>query len=345
MGRPMPEPRTRLLGGLFVAASAAFYSVNGPFSRVAYRAGIEPLGLIAWRSGLGAAVLVALVLWRLRRGVPIASPGSLPGRARAALLVASLASIGTNLAVFAAFQRITVAIALLTFFTYPAWVTLAASVLHRERPTAGKLAALGMALLGVGLVVAGGLDPAEGLRLDAAGFLLALVAALLHTVFLLVSRAGYRTVPSEQAAAFFLAVGVAGYVAIALAVGALDDLAYPLRDGSVWPVLVLLGVVGAGIPLVLYLAGLRRIGAISTGILAMLEPVVAVGMAAVLLGEPITLAAIVGGALVLGAGVLLQRTREPEPGAAESEGSEGPAGAASAASVAWPAAGAAEGDP
>ncbi|OGN88130.1 MAG: hypothetical protein A2X23_11195 [Chloroflexi bacterium GWC2_73_18] len=327
----MLEPRTRLFGGLIVAAAAACFSVNGPWSRLGYRDGLEPLGLVTWRVGLGAAVLLGFVLWRASRGRPIASPRALPARVRAGLIAAGGATFLSNLLVFAAFERMTVAIALLTFYTYPVMVTVAVAALHRERPTSAKLVALVTALVGVVLVVASDVDPAEGLRFDAIGFLLALGGAAAHTSFVLLSRNGYRGVSSEQSAAFFLAFAFVGFVALAVAVTALGvapggwgQLAFPLEHGSVVPTLVLLGVVGGGAPYLLYLVGLRMIGAMRTAILAMLEPVVAVAMAAILLGESIAPLAVAGGALVLGAGVLLQRAPEPfaEPEVAEPEVAE-----------------------
>lgn len=319
MHGPMLEPRARLLGGLIVAAAAACFSVNGPWSRLAYRDGMEPLGLVTWRAGLAAAVLLGFVLWRTSRGRPIPSPRGLGGRVRAGLLLAGVATLLDNLLVFAAFERLSVAIALLTFYTYPAMVTVAVAALHRERPTAAKLVALVTALVGVAIVVASDVDPAEGIRLDGLGLLLALGAAAVHTGFVLLSRNGYRGVSSEQSAAFILALTFLGLLALAAAGIALGvtprapgQLAFPLEHGSVVPTLILLGVVGGSAPFILYLVGLRMIGAMRTAILAMLEPVAAVAMAAVLLGEPIAPLAVFGGALVLGAGALLQRTPEPE---------------------------------
>jgi drug/metabolite transporter (DMT)-like permease len=66
------------------------------------------------------------------------------------------------------------------------------------------------------------------------------------------------------------------------------------------------GIVGAGIPTVSYIAGIRRLGAPRAAILANFEPVVGVLLAAVLLGEQPTLVQLLGGALIIVAGVVLQ---------------------------------------
>ena len=66
------------------------------------------------------------------------------------------------------------------------------------------------------------------------------------------------------------------------------------------------GVIGAGIPTVAYITGIRMLGPSRAAILATLEPVIGVLLAAWLLAEQPTPIQIVGGALILAAAVLLQ---------------------------------------
>jgi drug/metabolite transporter (DMT)-like permease len=65
------------------------------------------------------------------------------------------------------------------------------------------------------------------------------------------------------------------------------------------------------------MASLRRIGAVRNGIIGVIEPLTVAVLAALFLSEPITSPVVVGGALILGAGVLATvtgrpRTREPD---------------------------------
>jgi drug/metabolite transporter (DMT)-like permease len=64
--------------------------------------------------------------------------------------------------------------------------------------------------------------------------------------------------------------------------------------------------VGAGIPTFLFLTGIRWVGGVRTGIIALFEPVVGVALAAIVLGEAVGPVQGLGGALVLAAGILLQ---------------------------------------
>jgi drug/metabolite transporter (DMT)-like permease len=153
------------------------------------------------------------------------------------------------------------------------------------------------------LVVAGAGSFGE---LDLLGVGLAFVAGLGQTFYVLAARHGFAHVPGAQAAAMTMGGAAALYLLISLALGAVGDLAAPLGGlDALWPVL-LAGVVGAGVPTVAYISGIRRLGAPRAAILANFEPVVGVLLAALLLGERTTAAQLLGGALIIAAGVVLQ---------------------------------------
>jgi drug/metabolite transporter (DMT)-like permease len=67
------------------------------------------------------------------------------------------------------------------------------------------------------------------------------------------------------------------------------------------------GTLGAGIPSLLFLTGIRLIGGTRTGILMLLEPVVALALASILLGEALRPIQLAGAAAILFAALLLQR--------------------------------------
>jgi drug/metabolite transporter (DMT)-like permease len=311
----MHPDRRALLGTFAVLSAAACFGTLGPLSRFAYDAGLTPLGFATWRAGLGALVIVCLVAARTLRGRPLVGLGGLSRRARASLLVAVLSGIVLNLAVFIAFGRITIALALLGFYTYPAMVTVAITVRDRRRPDGFHLVALAMALIGMAVVVLGQVDPVAGVTFDLIGLGLALLAAVSQTVFVLISRRGYAALPTDEATLVVLGGGAVGYLLIALAAGDVAAVTAPFRNPDALPYLLLGGILGAGIPSLLFLTGIRWIGGVRTGILAMFEPVTGTLLAAIFLAEALRPIQIVGGALVLGAGVLLQRSPAPRPAA------------------------------
>lgn len=271
---------------------------------------MTPLGFATWRAFFGALLLTVVLAELARRGRPLVRLRSMPRRAIGSLAVAGAAGIILNLAVFVAFGRITVALALLAFYTYPAMVAVVAITIERRRPDRIELLALALALGGMILVVAGQLDPTAGLVIDGLGLGLALLAAVAQTVYITTSR-GYAAVPTEQAAPILLWVAAIAFVLIAVVSGSLDGLGQPFRNPAAWPDLLIAGLLGAGFPSLLFLVAIRLIGPVRTGILAMLEPVTGTVLAALILGETLGPIQLVGGALVIAAGVILQRAPGP----------------------------------
>ncbi len=298
-----------LRGFAIVIGAAALFGMLGPLSRFAYDAGMEPTAFVAWRAIIGFLGLGAYVGWRVRRGATrLIRFSTLPMRARIAMLAAALAGTILNLCMFIAFDRITIALALLGFYTYPAIVAVANVVLGRERMDGSRALALGLAIAGMVAVVASQLDPAAGVRLDVIGVALALGAAVSQTIFVLLARDGYPEVPTEQAMTTVLLASGIGAVAVALVASGVDSLIQPIREPSLLPLLLFTGLVVAALPSFGFLTGIRLIGGTRAGILMLFEPVVGVLLAAWLLAEGLAPIQIVGAIAILGAALLLQRS-------------------------------------
>ena len=276
-----------LSGSLTVVAAATGFGMLGPLARFAYESGLGPLSFVAWRAGFATLVVAAYAAWRIRRGRHLTVPWRLPAGQAAALGVAALMALVLNVAMFFAFERTTVAFVLLGFYTYPALVAIVAVARGHEHLDAIRVIALATSLAGMVLVVAGGLDPGAGVRIDLLGIGLALLAALSQTVFVTVSRAGYPAMPTEQAMGWILAGTLLACVVLAAVLGDGAGLAQPFRSPSALWLSAVAGVLAAGIPSLLFLTGIRTIGGTRTGILMLFEPVVGVALAAALLDEQI----------------------------------------------------------
>jgi drug/metabolite transporter (DMT)-like permease len=257
---------------------------------------------------IGLLALLAFIAWRTRTGrLRLAALRTLPRRAQVTLLVAAVMGLTLNVGMFISFDRVTVALTLLCFYTYPAMIAVVNVGLGRERIDATRGAALVLALIGMLAVVASQLDPAAGVRFDALGVSLALGAALSQTVYVVVSRDGYRQVPPEQAIVVVMLVTAVGATLIALIVGGVGALAVPIGEPGFLALLLFTGILAAAVPAVGLLVGIRSIGGLRAGILMLFEPVVGVGLAAVLLGEGLASVQILGAAAIMVAAVILQR--------------------------------------
>lgn len=306
--RPSP-----LLGSLTVALAASLFGMLGVLSRTAYTFGLTPFALVAWRAGVGAIVIGAFVAWAVRRGGRLVGWRSLDVRGRASLGVAALTGATLNIAMFLAFARIPVAIVLLCFYLYPALVAGASALLGWEPMDRPRIAALVIALGGMVAVVVGGSGPGTGAGLDPVGVALSLSAAVSQAVFVLVSRHGYRAVPTDQAMTVILGIsaGIAG--ALAVVQGGLPALALPFSDPGLLGLLLFAGLFAAAVPSFLFLAGIRWIGPVRAGILMLIEPLVGVGLAAIFLAEAVGPVQAAGGLAILVAAVIIQRAQPAEP--------------------------------
>lgn len=302
--------RSALVASLLVLVAATLFGSLGVLSRTAYAAGLVPFAFVAWRAFVGAVGTWGVVAAGTSPGLRLRD---LRGRQAAAFAVAAVAASTLNLAMFLAFERATVALVLLGFYTNPALIAVGSAVLGHERLDRPRLGALGLALAGMAAVVLGGMSGADGSG-DPSGILLALGAAASQAVFVLVSRGGYREVAADRAMGGILVVAAVSAAALVLVTAGTDALLLPLREPAILPLLVFTGLFAAALPSFLFLSGIRRLGGVRTGILMLWEPVVGVALAAALLAEAVTPVQALGGAAILAAAFLLQRsapTSEP----------------------------------
>ena len=295
---------TGWLGAGLVVIAAICFGTLGPITRFADDAGVGSLAIVAWRAGIGATTMLLLLL--VLRGTSGRRPLSfrqLPPRDRWFIGAASMANLFLNLAMFIAFVRIEIGLALLVFYSYPAFVALASVIWFGERLDAVRWSALVVSMLGLTLTLAGAGDLGE---LDVVGIGLSFLAALTQAFYVLAARHGFPRVPPIEAAAVTMGGATLGYLVIALVTSQLASLAAPLSSREALVPVLLAGFIGAAIPTLCFITGIRLLGPPRAAILATLEPVVGVALAAWLLGEQPAALQLVGGALILVAAVLLQ---------------------------------------
>src|SRR5262249_15541482 len=156
-----------------------------------------------------------------------------------------------NVAIFAAFQRMAIAVVLITFYTFPALVTLAAWPLYGDRLDARRLAALTLSLGGLAVVllapiVSGG----TGLVGDSVGLAPALFGAVCQTCFILIAGRGFAPMKSGDMATWLVTAGViVGVIALAL-FGNAGTMSTPLTEPQLWIWVLAAGITGAAIPTV-----------------------------------------------------------------------------------------------
>ena len=293
-----------LLGAGLVTLAAVCFGTLGPVTRFADDAGVGSLAIVAWRAGIGATAMILLLL--ALRGAAGRQPLSLrglPSGDRWFIGAASMANLVLNLAMFIAFVRIEIGLALLVFYSYPAFVAVASVLWFGDRLDDVRWSALGLSMFGLVLTLSGSGELGD---LDAVGIGLSFLAALAQAFYVLAARHGFARVPPVESAAITMGGAALGYVVIALVIGGFGDLGAPLVSGDALVPVLLAGLIGAAIPTLCFITGIRLLGAPRAAILSTLEPVIGVALAAWLLNEQPGLLQLAGGALILVAAILLQ---------------------------------------
>ncbi|CAA9533538.1 MAG: hypothetical protein AVDCRST_MAG79-1134 [uncultured Thermoleophilia bacterium] len=288
----------RLGWQLAVAAVATAWGAVGLFVKGVT---LDAAGIVTWRVALAAATVAALAGL-----VGHAALLRVPLGRRLLLAGATVLLAAHWWLFFETIKRSTVTVGVLFAYLAPVFLAALAPWLLRERLTRRSVGAL-LAALGGTLLVVGGAEPPSGLAV-----VLGLLTGLSYAVLIVLGKTLRREV-SGVAVAFWQYGGVAVLLApVALAGRGLEPAS--LRQLGA---LVVLGVVLTGLCGLLYVLALGNVPAQAIGILSYLEPVSAAVLAALVLDEAVGLRTVLGGLLVLAAGlvVVLQPAPASRPAA------------------------------
>jgi drug/metabolite transporter (DMT)-like permease len=294
----------RAIGVLLIIISAISFGVMPVFARLAYASGADPITVLFLRFGTAAVVML---------GIMLASKTPFPhGLVLLELvLLGAIGYVGESLAYFIALRLASPGLVALLLYIYPALVTALSAVFLKEHLTTLKIVALFLALSGTALTIqitSGG---------SIVGILLGIAAAVDYAIYILLGSRIVRRSGSIGSTAIII-VSTAGVYAIIAPIHGLVFPGSPLG----WVAVLAIALVSTVLSFVTFFAGLGRIGPTSASTLSTFEPIVAVALAAIVLGETITPVQTLGGALILIAVVILSRNeirrRKQEP----SQGSE-----------------------
>ena len=185
----------------------------------------------------------------------------------------------------------------------PAVTALIALLWLREQATAGRWIGIALSVAGVLIVFAGSRE--NGATTPMLGNLLMFATTICWGVYTALARRIAGTDP------VMLTAGIIGLGALMLLPATVLELAsggLPRIGVSEWLGIFYLGAIASGAAYLLYNAALRHLDATQAGVYTNLIPIVGVLSGVVLLGEPLSGRAILGGCVVL-AGVWLTSRR------------------------------------
>ena len=276
----------RTFGALLIAISAACFGTLAIFGRYAYADGIDTFTLLFLRFSL-AAVLVS--------GILLIRHESLPSGRSLGLLIGmgGVGYAGQSFSYLTAILYSSAGLVALLLYLYPVFVAILSFFFLREKLTRPKILAIGLATVGVGMTV----DPQGG---QWTGIFLALSAALIYSLYIIIGTGVMQSVSAVQSSTVIFA-------SAGLIFGILTAVHHPAwpRSVSGWIAVVAIAIVATVLPVITFLAGLKRIGPTNASMLSTLEPLVTVVLAALLFGETLRSTALIGGGLILVAVMIL----------------------------------------
>lgn len=222
-------------------------------------------------------------------------------RKNLALLLISGALIGFNwILLFEAYNYTSVATATLCYYMSPVFVTLVSPLVLREKLTGRKLLLAMVALCGMVLVsdvLRVGVSDIGELR----GILLGLGAAALYASVILLNKKLQDISAYDRTV---LQLGSAFVVLLPYVLAAEDVTAVLTVGPLAIALLAVVGVLHTGVAYAMYFSAMRDLPAQTVAIFSYADPLLAVVLSAVILGEPMGIGVAVGGLLILGAALL-----------------------------------------
>lgn len=272
-------------GYIYGIVAAAAYGLNPIFAVPLYDAGMDPDSVLFFRY-LFAIPMVGITLLARGRGLRVHSREVLP------LVIMGILMAISSLTLFNSYNHIDASIASTLLFVYPIMVAFMMAAYYKEKISAHTLFCLLMAVGGVALLY----DPVTGGGLNLIGALLVLASAFCYAVYIV----GINTTRLKGLAT----LKVTFYVLL------MGTLIFGWRlylNGNVtipaqwyqWGYLLALAFFPTVLSLACTTRAIRYIGSTSTAILGAFEPVAAVTLCVILLGESLTIREFSGMMLII----------------------------------------------
>ena len=282
--------------GLFVAVlAAATFGMSGAFIKPMLEAGWSPAAAVTARALVGGVVLLPVALFLLR------GKWEALWSARGRVIVMALIGVaGTQLAYFAAVQRIPVNTAILIEYMAPLLLVGFVWVTSRTVPKAVVLIGSVIALVGLVLVVA----PSGANAVDLLGLGFAALAMIGCAIYYVIAAKPSDGLPPVALAAAGLViggialglVGLTGLVPFTADFGTVDLLG---NETPWWIPLLIVGVIATALAYAASISASEMLGSRLASFAGLLEVVAAALYAWLLLGEALSVPQLIGGVLIL----------------------------------------------
>lgn len=275
----------KLKGYLLAAVAAATYGTNPALAVPLYEQGMNATSVLLLRYLLGLPVLLLMMAWR-RQSLRVER------KSLVQISVLGILMAISSLGLFASYEYMNAGVASTLLFMYPVIVAVIMCFFFREkfRITTG----ICLAVMCAGLVT---LVRTDGkMSISTIGFLLVFVSSLTYALYLVLTNVStkIKTIPTLKLLFYQLLIGSVVFL-VMLATG--EKLIMPRGLG--WLNVTGLAILPTVVSLACTTAAIQIIGSTPTAIFGALEPVTAVVLSVLFLGQGITANEIIGGILII----------------------------------------------
>lgn len=271
---------------LMLITSMAIFGTLAPFVRNIQVSS----GELALYRAILAALLIGVYLLVTRQKIDFSAI-----RRELPLLLFSGMAMGINwILLFEAYKYTTVAISTLSYYFAPVIVTVVCPFLFREKLTGKQILCFIMSTIGLALVI--GITDLGGGGNNALGIAFGLGAACFYAAVILLNKfikgvAGIHRTFLQFLAAIVILIPYVGFS---------SGIHLDVLDSAGWLCLLVVGLVHTGITYCLYFSSLKELPGQEAAILSYIDPLVAIIIGVLVLGEPLSWQQLVGGSLILG---------------------------------------------
>lgn len=276
----------KVKGYVLAALAAAAYGTNPAFAVPLYGHGMNPVSVLLFRYLMGLPVLAVVMAVR-GKSFSLKKSEIVPTMVLGVLMALS------SLALFESYNYMNSGVASTLLFVYPVMVAVMMIMFFHEKFSISTVICL--VVMGAGLVLL--MKPQGDATLSAFGCLLVMLSALTYALYIVMVNVSksVKNIPTTKLLFYVLGWGSLVYVGM-IACG--SELTLPHEHWG-WLNLLALAVIPTVISLGCTTRAIQLIGSTPTAILGALEPVSAVILSVIVLGQPITVQDIIGGSLIV----------------------------------------------
>lgn len=281
-------------GKLCLLISAFIYGITPVLAKFSYEGGANGITLTFLRGAL-CVPLLYIITKADRRSLALTKK-----ELKQIIILGVFGGALPIVLLYISYDYISIGLATTLHFIYPLIIVIASSFLFREKITKLKLAAV--ILVTIGIFLFADINHAA----DRVGIILALLSGVFYSFYVIyIERSGLDGMEPVKFTFYFMLIMSITTLIFGFAV---NEISFKLSPMA-WTFSALISIFITLLATPLFQAGVRYEGATTAGIMSTFEPITSVVMGAMLLGEFVGGAQMLGGTLIL-TGVVMVEMRQ-----------------------------------